>query len=368
VSLTVVQVLPALEVGGVERGTLEVADALVGHGHRSIVISAGGRLVPALCAAGSEHKGWPIGKKSPLTFRYIKTLRDFFNREAVDIVHARSRLPAWIAWLALRGIPPDKRPVFVTTVHGPYTVNAYSRIMCRGQRIIAISEFIRTYILENYPDTNPDIIRVIHRGVDNDEFTYGYQPDAAWLNEWKKTRPELEGRLILTLPARITRWKGQEDFIQIVHGLKQASVPVYGLIAGGAHPRREKFLKSLKTEVVRLGLENDIGWLGHRDDLKEVMAVSDIVLSLAREPEAFGRTALEALCLGTPVIAYDHGGAAEVLGRMFPAGKIEPMNIEQAINLAIEFYRTRPRPDPNNPFTRQQMLERTLQVYKECVK
>ncbi|MCG8323936.1 MAG: glycosyltransferase, partial [Thiotrichales bacterium] len=138
--LSVIQALPALEVGGVERGTLEVAAELAARGHRSIVISSGGRLVSELARAGSEHINCPIGKKSLLTFRHVFTLREIFRRQNIDIVHARSRLPAWLCWLALRGMPADRRPAFITTVHGPYSVNAYSRIMCYGKHVIAISE------------------------------------------------------------------------------------------------------------------------------------------------------------------------------------------------------------------------------------
>jgi glycosyltransferase involved in cell wall biosynthesis len=365
--LTVLQALPALEVGGVERGTVEVATALTAEGHRAMVVSAGGRLVDKLTACGGEHIDLNIGKKSPLTLRHVAGLRALLQQERVDIVHARSRLPAWICWLALRALPAETRPVFITTVHGPYSVNRYSRIMCRGERVIAISGFIREYILNNYPDTNPDRIRVIHRGVDSAEFPFAYRPDAAWLQSWHERRPGVRDRFVITAPARITRWKGQEDFIHIVQGLKQAGVPVHGLIAGGAHPRRQKFLNELVDMVKRFGLDHDISFLGHRDDLKEIMAVSDVVMSLAREPEAFGRTALESLCLGTPVIAYDHGGAAEVLAKMFPAGRIEPMNIQQAIERAGDFYKTPPRMTDNNVFTRQQMLDQTLALYRESV-
>ena len=187
------------------------------------------------------------------------------------------------------------------------------------------------------------------------------------MQSWHERRPGVRDRFVITAPARITRWKGQEDFIHIVQGLKQAGVPVHGLIAGGAHPRRQKFLNELVDMVKRFGLDHDISFLGHRDDLKEIMAVSDVVMSLAREPEAFGRTALESLCLGTPVIAYDHGGAAEVLAKMFPAGRIEPMNIQQAIERAGDFYKTPPRMTDNNVFTRQQMLDQTLALYRESV-
>ena len=130
--LTVLQLLPELDSGGVERGTLEVAEALVGAGHRSLVMSAGGRMVPALEAGGSEHLAWNIGHKSPFTARFVPRLRRLLRECSVDIVHARSRVPAWVAYLAWRGMPPGRRPRFVTTAHGVYSVNAFSEIMVRG--------------------------------------------------------------------------------------------------------------------------------------------------------------------------------------------------------------------------------------------
>src|SRR3990172_8309015 len=122
------QLVPAMEVGGVERGTLDVADGLVRRGHRSIVVSAGGRLVPFLVGGGSEHVQWPIGAKTPLTLRWTGRLRRLLRENRVDILHARSRLPAWIAYLAWRGMQPERRPGFVTTVHGYYSVNPYSAV------------------------------------------------------------------------------------------------------------------------------------------------------------------------------------------------------------------------------------------------
>src|SRR4030065_2614085 len=137
--LTVVHLLPALESGGVERGTLEVAQALVEHGHRALVMSAGGRQVALLLASGAEHFAWPIGEKSFKTLLLVGKLRKVLQEQKIDIIHARSRVPAWIAWLAWRGVNPATRPRFVTTVHGMYDVNRYSRIMTQGERVIAVS-------------------------------------------------------------------------------------------------------------------------------------------------------------------------------------------------------------------------------------
>lgn len=364
-SLTVVQLLPALDAGGVERGTLEVARELVRRGHRAIVVSRGGQLVPALEQAGAEHVALDIGRKSPLVLGTIGTLRRLLESARADIVHARSRLPAWIGLLTLRGMPAADRPRFMTTVHGPYSVNMYSGIMLRGERVIAISDFIRGYILRNYPRAAPSRVRTIHRGVDPAEFPRGYRPDAGWLSAWNAQFPQLRDQPLVTLPGRVTRWKGHADFIRLVQRLRERGVPVHGLIAGGAEPRRAAFLRELRDQVRASGLDRAITFTGARADLREIMAISRVVLSLANEPEAFGRTALEALCLGVPVVAFDHGGASEVLRAMLPQGLVAPADITAAADRVQAFLAQPPAVTAANPFTLERMLEATLAVYGE---
>jgi glycosyltransferase involved in cell wall biosynthesis len=361
--LSVVQLLPALNVGGVERGTLEVAKELVKHGHRSIVISAGGRLVDELVSSGSEHVQLDIGKKSLLSLRHVSRLRRYFAEENIDIIHARSRLPAWLTYLAWKKMDPASRPKFVTTVHGPYSVNSYSKVMTKGQRIIATSGFILKYITDNYPDVDRNKITLIHRGVSKTEFPFAFKPDGGWLETWHKQQPTIPGKFILTMPARVTRWKGHEDFLNILARLKQQNISVHGLVAGGPHRRKAAYLEELKDKARTLGLENEITFLGHRNDIKEIMSISDIVLSLAKEPEAFGRTALEALCLGRPVVAYNHGGAAEVLAKMYPQGCIEPNDIAAACDKIISFYKEPVPVADKNFFSLDKMLTDTLSLY-----
>lgn len=363
--LTVVQMLPALESGGVEKGTLEVGKYLVDHGHRSIVISAGGRLVAQLEREGSEHIAWPVGAKRLTTLRYIRTVRDLLRRERPDILHLRSRLPAWIGYRAWKGLAEDARPRLVTTVHGPYTPGRYSSVMVRGERVIAISDMIRAYILRNYPWVDPAVIRVIPRGVDPSGYPHGYRPPAKWLETWHAQYPQLAGKYVITLPGRLTRWKGQEDFIKIIAGLKHRGLPVHGLLVGDAHPRKQYYADELRAQVTAAGLDGDISFTGHRGDLKEIMAVSDVVLSLSLDPEAFGRVSLEALTLGRPVAAYDHGGVAEQLAAVFPQGRVPVGDTAAAETLLAHWHAQRPAVPAQNPFTLERMLSSTLGVYLE---
>ncbi len=178
-ALTVLQLLPALESGGVERSTLEIADALVHAGHRALVVSAGGRLLPALLDTGAEHITLDIGRKSPMTLRHVRSLRALCVSEHVNIVHARSRLPAWIGRFALRGLPQRSRPHFVTTVHGLNSPSRYSAVMAKGERVICVSRTVRDYVLRHYPATDPAVLRVIPRGIDPAAFPCAPLPDTA---------------------------------------------------------------------------------------------------------------------------------------------------------------------------------------------
>lgn len=361
--LTVVQVLPALESGGVERGTLEVGKYLVEQGHRSIVISAGGRMVGQLTREGSEHLTWDIGRKSLLTLRLVPRLRRFLLDNEVDILHARSRMPAWVCYLAWRGMDLATRPRFVTTVHGPYSVNPYSAVMLKGERVIVISQMIRDYVLSHYPRTDPSKLRLIYRGVDPAAYPHQYKPSQAWLDEWYTEFPQTRGKKLLTLPARITRWKGQEDFLELLTLIKVAMPDVHGLIVGETKDRKERFLAELRNKAESIGIADRVTFTGHRSDLREIMAISDIVLSLSREAEAFGRTTLEALSLGVPVVGYVHGGVGEQLAVILPVGSIPVGDIGAAAERVRQWLTAPPAVPAEHPFTLQRMLEKTLEIY-----
>ncbi len=362
--LTVLQILPALESGGVERGTLEVAAELVRRGHRSMVISAGGRMVPELLAAGAQHIAWPIGKKSLLTLLLIPRLRRLLIEERVDILHARSRLPAWIAYLAWRGMDSVTRPHFVTTVHGLYSVNRYSAVMTRGERVIAVSETVRRYILQNYPRVEPDNIRLIYRGVDAREFPYGYRPGELWLRAWYERYPQLRDKFVITLPGRLTRLKGHADFIELMTRLRDYDIAAHGLIVGGVDERRKAYAEEIMRLVRQRRLDN-VTFTGQRADMREIYAVSDVVLSLSSQPESFGRTVLEALSVGRAVVGYNHGGVGEILEKVFPEGRVAVGDIAMAAQRVAEFITTPPQVLLVQPYTLAKMLEYTLALYQD---
>jgi len=363
--LTVVQMLPALEGGGVERGTLEIAEALVAAGHRAIVVSEGGRLVAELEALGAEHVTLPVGRKSLTTLRYVPRIRRLLREESVDILHLRSRLPAWIGWFAWRRMPADARPHLVTTVHGAYSPGWYSSVMTKGERVIAVSDSIVDYIRSNYPTVDPERIVRIYRGIDPADYHPGFRPDAGWRERFYREHPQLKGKWVLTLPGRITQLKGQLDLVEIVAGLKARGVPVHALMVGGVHPRRQEYGQRVQRVIEEKGVADEITWLGPRDDLREIMAVSGVVLSLTSKPESFGRTVAEALALGRPVLGYDHGGVSEQLARIYPVGRVPPKATDAtAERLACWWQEGAPPVTEPLPYTLARMQEETLDLYR----
>lgn len=363
VPLSVVQLLPALNGGGVERGTLEIARELVRHGYRSVVISAGGRLVPELLREGSEHLAWPLGAKSPWVLRWVRPLRHWLAEQRIDILHVRSRLPAWIAWLAWRQMDPATRPRFITTVHGLYSVSAYSAIMTRGERVIAVSDTVRAYLRQHYPQLAAERIQVIQRGVDPLDFPQGYRPSSEWLTDWYRHYPQLQEGPVLTLPGRLSRLKGHEAFIELIARLRAEGHPVHGLIVGGIEPRRQAYANDLQRKVHALGLSDAVLFIGHRADIREIYAVSTLVLSLSTKPESFGRTVLEALSLGRPVVAYAQGGVGEILDRLYPVGRVPPDDTAALFSRVSALLETAPPVPSESAFPLQGMLDETLALY-----
>jgi glycosyltransferase involved in cell wall biosynthesis len=364
--LCVAQILPALQEGGVERGTLEISEALTRCGHRSLVISAGGGMVEALLSRGAEHIQMAVGEKSPWTFRLVPRLRRLLVEAQVDILHARSRFPAWLAFLAWRGLPRAGRPRFVTTVHGLYSVNPYSAVMTRGERVIAVSNAVRRYLLDNYPGLDPERIEVIHRGVDDAVFYPEYRPHPDWTSRWASMVPALEGRVVVTLAGRLTRLKGHEDFIEIIARLAGEGLPVHGLVVGDDMGKRRRYAASLKAEVARRGLP--VTFTGRRDDLRDIFATTDVVVSLSRRPESFGRTVLEALALGVPVVGYAHGGVGEILNACFPQGAVPPGDLPAVVKTILGIHTQNLKVQTRNPFPLDHMLKTTLRLYEKLTR
>ena len=365
--MRVLQVLPALNSGGVERGTVEFARELVKQGHESIVLSSGGRLVDQLEAEGSRHVTMPVHRKSLASFGQILPVRQLLKQLKPDVVHVRSRLPAWIIWLAWRGLPEKDRPALVSTFHGMYSVNAYSAIMAKPQHLIAISHCVERYILDNYK-VAPERITVIQRGVDTRAF-HPAPPDAAWLEQLYSEHPQLEDKKLILMPGRLTRWKGQEAFLAMMADLLQLQrePEAHGVVVGGAEKNKESYLAELKAQARELGIDQQITFTGHRSDIVEFYRLADVVCHMSNKPEPFGRTLTEALAVGTPVVAFDRGGAAESLSACFPEGLVPPDDLTTFAARVHEQLHQHPRIVVHPEFQLEHQVQATLEVYHRAV-
>jgi glycosyltransferase involved in cell wall biosynthesis len=286
-SYCVLQILPALESGGAERSCLEIVEALRKSGHRALVACApGGRLLARAQELGAEIFPLDSRKKTPLAVFKISTLRRLLLQEKIDIVHARSRLPAWITWLALQTIPRALRPHFVTTVHGLNSVNLYSAIMLRGDRVIAVSKATECFLRAHYPQICQDKITTISRGIDPADLPFGYIADAAWKARFFAQFPALAGRRLLTLPARGTRLKGHLEAIRALAGLRQSGINAALALIGVEQTGSAVYAAEINALTHKLAMQEYVVTTTPRADVKQIMSVSDIVLQLSNRPES----------------------------------------------------------------------------------
>ncbi len=358
--LVVVQLLPALNNGGVERGTVEIANHIAACGDTSIVISAGGTMCKQLNQK-VEHIQLQVGKKSPLSYLLINKLKKLFIDKKVDIVHARSRFPAWLAYLAMKRIKNNK-PQFITTVHGLYTVKRYSSIMARGDKIIAVSQTAADYIQNNYPKDLKSSPVLIHRGIDPKEFPYGFEPDVLWLQKWYKKHHQLVGHQIVLLPGRLTRLKGTKDLLPWLKSTDNDAKLVLT-----ADPGNDMFAARLYHWFKEHGVKHRVHWVEIQRDMTPLYAIADVVVSASTRPESFGRTVIEALAIGTPVVGYNHGGVGEILDTLFEQGKVDVGNTQQLADKINLILATKPQVENKQPYLLDNMLNQTHSLYQDAL-
>ena len=315
----VMQVLPALDAGGVERHVLTLAAAVAGAGGVSIVASSGGRLVPTVERAG-RHLALPLERRGPLAIRAnARRLEAAIREHGVNLVHAHSRAPAWAAWLAARrtGVP------LVTTYHGTYSEGLpgkrlYNSVMARGARVIAPSRFVAGMVSARHA-TPPERLRVVPHGVD----TRIFDPEVVVPDRlvrmaagWRVP----DGAPTILLPGRLTRWKGQAVLIKALARMQRRDAVV--LLTGDA--RRQGYAKELAALAETLGLGERVRMVGHIEDMPAALILSDVVVNASTDPEAFGLVIAEALAMERPVIASDHGAARETVAQGETGWRVPP--------------------------------------------
>ena len=371
----VLQVLPGLVAGGAERGAVDVAEALVKAGGTAIVASEGGPMEHELARAGALHVKLPMASKNPFVMRRnVGRLVKLIEEHGVEILHARSRAPAWSAAAAAKrtGCP------FVTTFHGTYNFGGpvkrrYNAIMTKGERVIAISHFIAQHIRETY-GVDPNLIRVIQRGVDLARFDPGKvsaERVIALATRWRLP----DGVPLVMLPGRLTRWKGHTLLLEAL--AKLGDVDLHCILVGH-DPARSGYRQELERKIVALGLESRTMVLDHCDDMPAAYMLADVVVSASTDPEGFGRVVSEAQAMGRPVVVSDHGGAPEQLiqertGFLFPPGDAGALAaaLRRALSLDPDARARLARQAIDNVrhnFSKDRMCAGTLGVYREILR
>lgn len=371
----VLQVLPALgTAGGVERGTLDLAKALVAAGWRAVVASAGGPLVRELERAGAVHVTLPLASKNPLVMmRNIGRLRQVIAEHRIEIVHARSRAPAWSAEAAAK----RQGAHFVTTFHGTYAADTrwkrhYNAVMTRGERVIAISDFIAEHMLQTY-EMDAAKIRVIHRGVDLQQFDASFvsaERIASLAAQWRVP----VDRHIVLLPGRLSSWKGHTLLIEALARLHRRDL--FAVLVG-LGKERSALRDEIEGAIVRYGLEDSVRLVDDCRDMPAAYMLADVVVTPSTRPEAFGRVAAEAQAMGRPIIAADHGGARETIVRHMTGSLVAPgdaaaladaiVNVIGLDAAAREALAREAVAHVRKHFTNEAMCANTIAVYEELL-
>lgn len=370
----IMQIIPELGPGGAEQGCIDVAKEIVSAGAQAIVVSNGGARVPELLRAGVVHIDMPVHSKNPvIMMRNISRIRKLINRYGVNIVHVRSRAPAWSAHQACKGTPAH----FMTTCHAPYNFNGnmkkfYNSAMAKGELVIAISNYVARYLQEHYflPESR---IRLIPRGIALERFhptAVTPQRLISLSQEWRIP----DGANVIMLPGRITRWKGHHVLIDAMARINRDDV---FCVLIGSDQGRTKYREELEASIQEKNLGSQVRIVPHCNDMPAAYMLSSIVVCPSTDPEGFGRIPVEAQAMGRPIIAADHGGAQETVVRGETGWLVKPgdsQELAQALEEALSLtpnqrsiLATRAMAHIARNFTREQMMDKTLDVYAELL-
>ena len=362
-ALKIVQFLPELNEGGVERGVVELNRELNLKGFNSYVVSAGGKLVNQIDADNGTHIKFDVCSKNIFTlFSRASKLKKILKDIKPDVLHVRSRVPAWIVYLANKSLNIK----VVSTVHGFNSVGFYSSIMTKFDAVICVSGAIKEYIQKHY-NTSNDKITVIPRGIDLEVFNPNNKNEE-FINQFC-TKYDLYDKFIVCSVGRITQLKDYETFINAIAQIKKIDPTVIGLIVGGVRDDKRDYFNSLVDLVEKLGLEDQIVFAGSQKNIQDIYMISDVIVSSSKKPESFGRAVAEAICVNTPVVATNHGGVKDIIiaeqnGYFFDNGNYEQLasNILKASKLKFDGYSY-----ISSTFSLDQMVDKTVEVYKKVL-
>ncbi|MCT4635938.1 MAG: glycosyltransferase family 4 protein [Rickettsiales bacterium] len=322
----ILQVLPALMSGGVERQVMDTAEAIVKAGYRSFLASSGGSLVNSLYQQGSRHFVLELDSKNPFVIlKNIFRLREIIELNNIDIVHAQSRAPAWSAYYAAK----LAKCHFVTTIHGAHSTTGlfkklYNSVMTKGEKVIAVSKFIAQYAKDNYKFDHKKL-EVIHCGTNIDKFNYSKVGDKRIIDIARNLRIPTDKPIIM-LPGRLVRNKGHLFLLEAIRELPSQSVTC--LFVGGGK-EYSNYRKELQDKIKEYGLSKTVIMTSNVSDMPAIYGLSDIVVCASTKPESFGLVSIEAQAMGRMVIATNIGGIVETIISKKTGWLIEPNNVEQ---------------------------------------
>ncbi len=370
---SILQIVPALNLGGVERGVVEISKFIVENHFRSIVISSGGRLKYQIEKFGAKHYTLNVNSKNPLKWKNIRKEIEFIiKEEQIDLIHATSRVPAWIVSpLSLKLKIP-----LITSVHGRFEKGQffkklYNGVLLKGDYIIAISNYIKNSIISLYPKTKSKII-VIHRGVDKSLFDITKISASRIINQSKILQISDDYPVVM-MASRPTLWKGHMILIESL-SLVQSN---FQCILIGARDGNEKFKKRLYNQIEKFQLGGKIKLTSQTNDIQAAYMLGDVIVMPSLDPEPFGRIVIEGQSLGKIVVGFDHGGASETItdGETgFLAHPLNPKSLAEKIDLALNLKNNQRRKisklakiNVERNFTHVKMCDLTLKLYKKCI-
>lgn len=363
--MKIVQLLPELNEGGVERGTVELNREFARLGHESIVISNGGKQAKQVEVDGGKHIKFDVASKNPFTALWrVYKLRKLIKELNPDVIHARSRVPAWLTYLANKTLHIP----FVTTVHGLNSVNKYSEIMTKGDKVICVSEVVRDYIIKNY-NVDKRKIAVIQRGVDTDLFNPS-NVDLDFIRKFKK-QFNLDGKFIISSVGRITWLKDYETFIKSIAIAKKEIPNIVGLIVGGYRNDKKEYFETLKELAIKENVENNIIFTGSINKIAEIYYLSDILVNASLKMGNVGRTVSESLAMDTPVIATTFEGLNNIIKDGINGYVIENKNIDDLSSKITKLSKNMPSNIQDTlptEFTLKAMTQSTILVYENLLK
>lgn len=358
--MRIIQLLPELNEGGVERGVVELNREFAKKGLDSFVISAGGKFENQINNDGGKHIKFDVCSKNIFSvFSRVNKLKKILKDLNPDVIHVRSRVPAWLVYLANKSLGFK----VVSTVHGFNSVGFYSSIMQNADSVICVSNSIKEYIQKNYR-TQDSKITVIPRGIDLDIFN-PKNLDNSFIEKFILEN-DLKNKFIITTVGRVTQLKDYETFIKSIELIKKERDNVVGLIVGGVRDDKQDYFNSLKKLVKDLNLEENIIFTGSQNKIAEIYSLSNVIVSSSKKPESFGRSVAEAIALNRPVIATNHGGVKDIIkenenGFFFEIGDERELSIKilDAQNFKFDGFTY-----ISEKFSLENMLEKTLEVYK----